>query len=304
MVGQRHAVLPRRARRPLQRLPRGPRHRPDDARHERSHGHRRHHAAQPGAVGRGDGEPRGGDDLPQRRLRNRVHRHDARAGAAADGAARVDRRGVPAAGAATREHRRPPPRAADTGADAGGDVHGRRGRRRSSSSASARPPASARRDRSGRSSAAASGCSSATYSATTSFGVGTSINGGVRDIAVGANYLNRTRRMNWGVYGERIPQLSGTFQQGFTVVDGQQVYVERQILYRQTYSQGGVMLAYPFSRSFRGELSTGVRHIGFTGEVINSVLRPGLLPVPRRGEGRPRVAGVDPDARHRRSDHP
>ena len=28
---------------------------------ERSHGHRRHHAAQPGALGRGDGEPRGGD---------------------------------------------------------------------------------------------------------------------------------------------------------------------------------------------------------------------------------------------------
>ena len=105
-------------------------------------------------------------------------------------------------------------------------------------------------------------------------GVGTSINGGVRDIAVGANYLNRTRRMNWGVYGERIPELSGTFQQGLTVVDGQTVYVERQILYRQTYSQGGVMAAYPLSRTLRGEVSTGVRHIGFSGEVINSYYDP------------------------------
>jgi hypothetical protein len=105
-------------------------------------------------------------------------------------------------------------------------------------------------------------------------GIGTSINGGVRDIAVGANYLNRTNRMNWGLYGERIPQLSGTFQQGTTVVGNQVVYVERQILYRQTYTQTGAMLSYPFSRSLRGEVSTGVRHIGFTSEVIDAYYDP------------------------------
>jgi Tol biopolymer transport system component len=106
-------------------------------------------------------------------------------------------------------------------------------------------------------------------------GTGISLNGGVRDLAAGMNYLNRTNRMNWGVYVERAPLLSGTVRAGLTTVDGQVVYVEQSQLYRQTYHQGGFITEYPFSRSMRLELNASARHIGFTQEVHNAYYDPG-----------------------------
>jgi len=96
---------------------------------------------------------------------------------------------------------------------------------------------------------------------------GFSVQGGVKDIAASASYLNRTRRWNWGVFGERVPLLSGTIQQGFTDIDGQTVFVEQTVLFRETYLQAGALTAYPFSRTSRVEFSGAMRHIGFDYEV-------------------------------------
>jgi hypothetical protein len=98
-------------------------------------------------------------------------------------------------------------------------------------------------------------------------GVGAAVNGGAKDIGGSVNYLNRTSRWNWGVFGERVPLLSGRGAVGFTEIDGQTVFVEQTELFRQTYTQTGVLTAYPLSRALRAEFSTSARHIGFDREV-------------------------------------
>ena len=98
-------------------------------------------------------------------------------------------------------------------------------------------------------------------------GTGFSVDGGVKDIAASITYLNRTSRWNWGVFGERVPLLSGTVRQGYGVVQGQPVFVEESDLLRQTYLQAGALTAYPFSRSTRVEFSAAARNIGFDREI-------------------------------------
>jgi len=97
-------------------------------------------------------------------------------------------------------------------------------------------------------------------------GIGAGVNGGVRDISGAVNYLNRSHRWNWGLYGEHVPVLQGSAGNGLFNNNGQVVYVEQTQLYRQTYSQVGALLAYPFSRGLRAEFSSGYRHIGFSNE--------------------------------------
>jgi hypothetical protein len=98
-------------------------------------------------------------------------------------------------------------------------------------------------------------------------GTSVSLNGDFQDIGASISYLNRTNRWNWGVFAERAPFLSGGAATGFDTVDGQTVFVEQVQLFRQTYSQTGAVLAYPFSRSFRVEFNGGYQHIGFSREV-------------------------------------
>ena len=98
-------------------------------------------------------------------------------------------------------------------------------------------------------------------------GVSFNINGGASDIGASATYLNRTHRWNWGVYGERLPLLNGNFSQGFTQVNGQTVFFQALELQRQIYTQGGGIIAYPFSRTLRFEAGAGLRHIAFQNEV-------------------------------------
>ena len=102
----------------------------------------------------------------------------------------------------------------------------------------------------------------------TSFGV----EGGAKDIAAAVSYLNRTRRLNWGVFGERVPLLSGTVRAGFDPATG--LLVEQTDLFRQTYLQTGAMIAYPFSRTMRVEVSGAVRRIGFDHELHNRYFDP------------------------------
>lgn len=101
-----------------------------------------------------------------------------------------------------------------------------------------------------------------------------SIDGGVKDIGAQVGYINRTRRWNWGVFAERIPLLSGTVQPTFEIIDGQEFYVETTALQRQTSTQASLVVAYPFTRSLRAEVSGGMRHIGFSEEVERLVFDP------------------------------
>ena len=97
--------------------------------------------------------------------------------------------------------------------------------------------------------------------------IGADVNGGgARDFSGQAAYINRDNRWNWGVFTEHVPLLSGTVRASTGVVNGQAVYVETTDLDRQTYTTLGAMVAYPFSRALRLELSASGQRIGFSRE--------------------------------------
>jgi len=102
-------------------------------------------------------------------------------------------------------------------------------------------------------------------------GTALAVNGGFRDFGASGTYLNRTSRLNWGIYGEHVPLVSGTAGSFLGNLNGQPVIVEQTDLTRQTYSQGGGLAAYPFSRTSRLEFTGGMRHIGFTSEVETAI---------------------------------
>jgi hypothetical protein len=89
------------------------------------------------------------------------------------------------------------------------------------------------------------------------------VDGGVKDLAGQIGYINRTSRWNWGVFAEHVPLRSGFVNAGLTIIDDQPVYVEQVQLLRETHSQLGAMVAYPFHRSLRVEFSAAARRIGF-----------------------------------------
>ena len=91
--------------------------------------------------------------------------------------------------------------------------------------------------------------------------------GGLRDFSAQASYLNRASRWNWGVFGARVPLLSGAVRAGFGDLDGTLVFIQQTERFRQTYQQFGGVVAYPFSRAMRVEFSASGRHIGFHREI-------------------------------------
>ncbi|HYN10261.1 MAG TPA: hypothetical protein VES67_22940 [Vicinamibacterales bacterium] len=105
----------------------------------------------------------------------------------------------------------------------------------------------------------------------TSFG----IDGSFKDTSAGVSYLNRSSRWNWGVFGERSPYRFGTVRAGFANSGGQTVFVEQAEIFRQTYQQGGMIVAYPFSRVARIEFSGSARRISFDSEVRTRIFDPG-----------------------------
>jgi hypothetical protein len=90
-----------------------------------------------------------------------------------------------------------------------------------------------------------------------------SVNGTLRDIGGGAEYVNRTHRWNWGAYAQQSPFVTGSI--GATI-DGDE-YVEETLRERETYTSLGAIVAYPFSRASRAEFSGGLTRIGFRNEL-------------------------------------
>lgn len=90
------------------------------------------------------------------------------------------------------------------------------------------------------------------------------VEGTVKDIAAQTAYINRTKRWNWGVVASHIPLRSGYVDAGYTFTpDGYPLYVESTELLRETTTELGGMVAYPFSRAMRVEFSASGQRIGF-----------------------------------------
>ncbi|MDZ7343225.1 MAG: basic secretory protein-like protein, partial [candidate division KSB1 bacterium] len=91
----------------------------------------------------------------------------------------------------------------------------------------------------------------------------TQFNGDFREFAGFLGYLNATRRWNWGVAIQQIPYITSQFATGTADIDGQPVYVEQELRYRQLSQHLSVYLAYPVNRAQRFELSAALERISF-----------------------------------------
>ncbi len=96
---------------------------------------------------------------------------------------------------------------------------------------------------------------------------GLQVNGGIRDVTGIVGYQNMSHRLNWGAVIEQVPYLTGQFAAGITEINGEPVYVEQQLLQRQTNRDLTGFISYPFNTAKRVELSAGVNNITFDNEL-------------------------------------
>jgi hypothetical protein len=89
------------------------------------------------------------------------------------------------------------------------------------------------------------------------------VQGSFKDVAALVGYTNLTRRLNWGVAFQQIPYLTGYVTPGIGTFNGQDVYFEEQILFRQTNRSLGGTAAYPLSRPQRIEVSAGLLNVTY-----------------------------------------
>jgi len=100
------------------------------------------------------------------------------------------------------------------------------------------------------------------------------LNGRVQDFAGLLAYQNLRSRWNWSVAAQRIPYVTGAFAAYFSQVGGQPVYVEEVERFRQTTTELSGVVAYPFNRSQRVEMSAGLERIGFSHELQRRAVYP------------------------------
>jgi hypothetical protein len=99
-------------------------------------------------------------------------------------------------------------------------------------------------------------------------------NGEVRDFGGQMQYLNRSRRWNWGVALSHVPLSAGfASAQRLPISSGGQTYdgiAYTQLIVRQYYQNAQVVSQYPLSTTRRLEFSVGAQRIGF-GQQVDSV---------------------------------
>jgi Tol biopolymer transport system component len=97
-------------------------------------------------------------------------------------------------------------------------------------------------------------------------------NGGLKDIGGAAAYVNLKSRWNWGATVQQIPYVTGSFLTGVETVQGQPALVQQLALFRQTDRALSGVVAYPFDRARRLELTTGYSFISFDREVLTRTI--------------------------------
>lgn len=90
----------------------------------------------------------------------------------------------------------------------------------------------------------------------------------------GVMYLNRTHRWNWGLSLDQTPYVARAYQAGLGNIGGQDVYIESEFRILQTDRSLAGMVAYPFSRAFRVEVTGGFRQIGQKEDVTQRIYSP------------------------------
>jgi Tol biopolymer transport system component len=96
---------------------------------------------------------------------------------------------------------------------------------------------------------------------------GLEINGTIRDLSALVAYQNLSRRLNWGISAQQVPYVTAAYAAGPVDVNGQTVYAEQQLLYRQTNREVAGVLSYPFNQARRVEFSLSANNITFDREL-------------------------------------
>ena len=100
---------------------------------------------------------------------------------------------------------------------------------------------------------------------------GLQVFGGLADLAALAAYRNVRSRMTWGMGVGQTPFLSIGFRRGGSLSQDS-VVVDSLFRFRQTDRQIAGIVAYPFSRVQRIEVSAGYRHSSFDSEVLTRTI--------------------------------
>ena len=95
--------------------------------------------------------------------------------------------------------------------------------------------------------------------------------GRLADFSALAAYINRKSRMNWSVGAQQFPYISGFFS---FPTDGSGTQWQILDRYKTTFREVSGVVAYPFNRSERVELSAGVQNISFAREIDSTGYNP------------------------------
>jgi hypothetical protein len=93
------------------------------------------------------------------------------------------------------------------------------------------------------------------------------VKGSFKDLAGLVGYQNRKGRWIWTVAAEQLAFRRGAASSGLTDVEGRTARVEQTAQFRETDRRLTGIVAYPFHRSERVELSLGYRRASFSNEV-------------------------------------
>src|SRR5204863_4818360 len=88
--------------------------------------------------------------------------------------------------------------------------------------------------------------------------------GRLADFAALIGYGNRKSRVNWLLGAQQIPYIYGGILQGYDTAGN---YVQQLQRFKQTNREFSGILAYPFNRSRRIEMSAGVQQITYDYEI-------------------------------------
>ncbi len=100
------------------------------------------------------------------------------------------------------------------------------------------------------------------------------VQGTLKDVYGLLGYQNLSRRLNWGVAAQQTPYLTGSYAQGFAELDGETVFVEQQLLDRQTNRDFFGQLSYPFNQVQRLDFTAGYSNISFDRELKTAAFDP------------------------------
>jgi outer membrane protein assembly factor BamA len=102
-------------------------------------------------------------------------------------------------------------------------------------------------------------------------GAAVQIGNRVRDAAFEFRFLNQERRWNWGAVAELEPGLRRYRRNEAIEHDGEPAFLKQSDYLQRMQFRGAGLLAYPFSRGLRLELTAGIRHAMYHRELRSQI---------------------------------